>query len=770
MPQKKVDITPSPRVLRMLGQIDFKPWQCLAELIDNSIDSFLDQRGQGFIASNPRVTIELPSEHELQEGDGELVVRDNGAGMSLEQLRQAVRAGYSGNDPVEKMGLFGMGFNISTARLGKKTEVWTTTAESSEWIGVVIDFFQLEKAQTFQIPVLTREKTEYELEIKWHGTEVHVKKLEPDRIRSLTWGAGKAKTRNKLGKIYGRVMASLGITILYSGDNLKPWRHCTWDSKRNVETKEFGYVPAIILIDEKLTPRKYCTTCWVWLNSEEKVCPSCGLNDHLIERQRKLKGWIGVQRYFDKENYGFDLIRNGRVIEELDKSLFYFEDSQGERELEYPIDATHWGGRFVGELEIDFVRVSHQKDSFDKLDPEWKHVIELVRGNSPLRPQIAARMGFARNTSPLAKLFSGYRSGYAGLNDLVPGDTHGIGMNSGIIRDYVERFYNGEEDYQGDEKWFDLVKQAEMAKHGGTTGSTAAGGVPPIVPIPPGEQGLPVPPDTEVSPPDASTVQFDTDKNLSRIYELDIDGIPIAISVLARIEKNEAGKVPFTFQATGTKVEFDYNPQHPLFAESLELPLDCFLVDMAQHFQVLSSRAPRDWPVSTLARKLREEYFPDTLSDITRSSEMASALLKELREHIDEKLPSHAPIDSKIVDKVTYKKIQSRALKAELGNKESVVEMIKAGKFVKYVDNKFLIKIIEMWPEIVMDGEFFSTPYLTLDSNELKKEALQMLLTGIEDAWWLVEEGRYAMSKDMAWRLRYGRALASIKLVQSWRS
>ena len=200
------------------------------------------------------------------------------------------------------------------------------------------------------------------------------------------------------------------------------------------------------------------------------------------------------------------------------------------------------------------------------------------------------------------------------------------------------------------------------------------------------------------------------------------------------------------------------------------MPLDCFLIDLAQHFQVLSSRAPRDWPVSTLTRKLREKYFPETLSDITRSSDLASTLLNELREFIDEILPSHAPIDSKIIDKETRKKIQSRALKAELGNNASVAEMIKAGKFVKYVDNKFLIKIIEIWPEIVMDGEFFSTPYMTLDSSDLKKEAIQMLLTGIDDAWWLVEEGRYAISKDLAWRLRYGRSLASIRLLQSWRS
>ena len=38
MSDNNFDITPSPRVLRMLGQIEFKPWQCLAELIDNSIE------------------------------------------------------------------------------------------------------------------------------------------------------------------------------------------------------------------------------------------------------------------------------------------------------------------------------------------------------------------------------------------------------------------------------------------------------------------------------------------------------------------------------------------------------------------------------------------------------------------------------------------------------------------------------------------------------------------------------------------------------------
>ena len=57
MTTKTFDITPSPRVLRMLGQIDFAPWQCLAELIDNSIDALATSSlaGYGVHSSNAMV-------------------------------------------------------------------------------------------------------------------------------------------------------------------------------------------------------------------------------------------------------------------------------------------------------------------------------------------------------------------------------------------------------------------------------------------------------------------------------------------------------------------------------------------------------------------------------------------------------------------------------------------------------------------------------------------------------------------------------------------
>ena len=118
-----VDLLPHPRILPMLGEINLDQWRCLAELVDNSIDAFLTAKRAGSPIKNPEVHVTLPS---TDHPAAKITVRDNGPGMDQETLANAVRAGWTGNDPVNNLGMFGMGFNIATARLGTQTHVWTT--------------------------------------------------------------------------------------------------------------------------------------------------------------------------------------------------------------------------------------------------------------------------------------------------------------------------------------------------------------------------------------------------------------------------------------------------------------------------------------------------------------------------------------------------------------------------------------------------------------------------------------------------------------------
>ena len=768
----------------MLGQIDFAPWQCLAELIDNSIDAFLEQQRASQPIAHPRISVSLPTLAEVDRGNGALNIEDNAAGMSVEQLQNAVKAGYSGNDPVDKMGLFGMGFNISTARLGRRTEVWTTTTDSTDWTRIIIDFDALESSKSFQAPIESIPKTEAELETPTHGTRISISRLEPNRTKSLIWGAGKARTKKRLGKIYGRVMDSLDISISYDGDRIVAWRHCTWNASRSVPTAEFANVPARIEVDEKLPPRRFCKTCWVWLTDSDTVCSSCGHAENVMQRNRNVRGWIGVQRYFDKEHFGFDLIRNGRVIEDLDKSFFTFRDPNGDDLFEYPRDAIHWGGRLVGELEIDFVRVSHQKDSFDKLDPEWKHVITAIRGDSPLQPKIADRMALPRNTSPLGRLFAGYRKGIAGLKDLVPADANGSGLNTGLVRDYVDKFYAGEKDYQDDSKWYELVLQAERVKRGDSTGADqAAGELPlddepttPTTPVDGGSarQGQPpivgeeATPDGGPATPAKPTVPtLDLDFELSKTYELNwLPGSP-AIAVTAYRHTGAPPAVAFAIQLEGFRVRYDYYPKAAFFEESLQTPVDFLIVDLAQHFLTLSSSTPRETPVSLIAHEIRKKYFAQTLTNVSSAADTAEAILNELRAHYDENLGTQAPIDPKALDPKLVGQVRVRAYQSEAANEEQVEKAIRDGQFARHVDSGFLIDLVQKWPMVGTDGKYFSLPYGTI-APELRESALSTLIQALRDLRWLSEEASGSVSKDLNWRLRYARALASLRLTQSW--
>ena len=143
------NLEPSPRVLPMLGEINLDQWRCIAELVDNSVDGFLKQSRLDSPVPNARVDVILPA----ADKDGATVrIQDNGSGMSVDVLEQAVRAGWSGNNPIDSLGLFGMGFNIATARLGSVTEVWTTRKGEPEWHGLTIDFDELRRQRHFRTP------------------------------------------------------------------------------------------------------------------------------------------------------------------------------------------------------------------------------------------------------------------------------------------------------------------------------------------------------------------------------------------------------------------------------------------------------------------------------------------------------------------------------------------------------------------------------------------------------------------------------------------
>ena len=84
------DLTPTPQLLQILGDLKFKGWQCIAELVDNSIHAILSSRN--ILPENKIIMVSIPTPGKIKSGEP-VIVEDFADGMDDEKLQNAVKAG-----------------------------------------------------------------------------------------------------------------------------------------------------------------------------------------------------------------------------------------------------------------------------------------------------------------------------------------------------------------------------------------------------------------------------------------------------------------------------------------------------------------------------------------------------------------------------------------------------------------------------------------------------------------------------------------------------
>ena len=238
MNAQTIDITPTPRVLSILGDIPFSTWQCIAELMDNSLDAFASARRRGIVIEEPQVSVSWSRENILPR-DREIVIRDNGMGMDLPTLQNAARAGFSNNDPIHNLGLFGMGFNIATAKLGDETLFLSATKEATEWVGIKINFDELQSSGSFLAPVITEPKQSPDES----GTMIVVRRLKEGIISELNTRHA-TLLRKRLEKVYTPILSLREVSISIQGKELGPQPLCVWGESRFVVRRNRKITPS----------------------------------------------------------------------------------------------------------------------------------------------------------------------------------------------------------------------------------------------------------------------------------------------------------------------------------------------------------------------------------------------------------------------------------------------------------------------------------------------------------------------------------------------
>jgi len=768
-------IEPSPRILQMLGHVNFEGWQCLAELIDNSIDAFLRDAEVESSSGPRRIDVALPSYNDLTDGTAVVEVRDNASGMALGEMQDAVRAGYSGNDPVGKLGLFGMGFNVSTARLGRITEILSHRAGDAQWIGLKIDADEMVRNRTWDAPVIREPLVDGDGP---SGTKVRVSQVPRQGVvRSMIWGAAKPALLRKLSRLYHVAIERHAIEIRIGPAALVPWRLCLWTADRSVPSQAWGRVPAVFHVDEALDPLPYCMNCWEWGTPDQTTCVLCEAD--MVVRERRIKGVLGIQRSFSiawgegqLNHYGIDWIRNGRVIETFDKDLFDYinPNDPGQRELDYPVDGTFLGGRIVGELEIDFVPLrSYHKDSFEKSDPAWGEIRRRLRGDAPLRPDIARRYGFERPDTVLARLFDGYRKvSPAGERHLITGHPPGRKKKardpmhtSAELQEWIQGFEDDLEEYRSDARWWEAVQWAERSdvdeELEGTAGS--------VFDVPEGigegsADGEPLEDQTVTDPDPGLSVTVET-AGITR-------NAPQQLTV--RAERVVKGALPdgnaVSVDPRGSEIIFVWDPRHRDFRQGLLHPVDCLVMELAVQVMYRAQVTQRDYPVSAVAQAIAQRAFPQRGEGLDAAAERATGLLQDIRTFLLERLPEAGPQEVNLDDVELLELRRSAAAAGVAGT--GIDELMRSGEFLRHMALVFLPRTAQLFPAILMSEDgFFALDYDGYDTEELRKELRETLYVNLADVAWLVEErpNLGGVLTDLA-RLQLQKSVAALDILE----
>ena len=764
MAHDELDLTPDPRVLQMLGEIDLHQWRCLAELIDNSIDGFLHASRGGHAVDHPDIAVSLPM---ADNEAARITIRDNGPGMSIDTLENAVKAGWSGNDPLSSLGLFGMGFNIATARLGLVSEVWTSREGDPEEVGVRIDLDELRASRNFRVPRLTRAKANH----KEHGTEIVVSRLKADQRRYLARGQNHTTIRKHLSRTYSALLVESEagkIRLTLNGKRISPRHHCLWDASRSVELPDGSTVNPVQLIDAPLAPRRYCVHCMRTLAADEDACPTASPSCKIEETPRRIKGWIGVQRYLHNTEFGIDFIRNGRKIEIGNKDLFKWSDVDTE-EVEYPIDDPRNRGRFVGEIHIDHCRVSYTKDRFERDDPSWREMVRMVRGDGPLRPVAAKKLGYEANQSPLYKLFQAFRrSSPQGKNGLWSRVL--VVKNNDRAQEMAEKFANGETEYLEDDLWWQLVEEQDKEI---------------LVPVDDHDD----PPDDFVDQDDEGTGPDDSGEpdpppppppqrrelhELSRKYVHPTVRVEYEIQAFS-VQSHDPGLVagaPWAFRlddvATRT-YEFLVDLGNEMFRSTTMTPLDALLTELTHRTIDFLKGQAQDVTVAGVLADFRREYCVDSRLDPAEIIAFAVGVLDDIARTVPKLIVSGQGDD--LHAELTEDEKSAVAQRMANRHVPNHPEAVSDGSFFAYADPVSLRGLFSRHPELFLDGKYWEDPYETLDygtprvTEEAKANILSRYDAYLADAVWLANQtpaDLQGTSRDVLIR-----ATCSVRLLRS---
>ncbi len=325
-----INIRPEVSMLSVLKHLNYKAWFAVAELVDNSIQSYLANLDAFRAVEGPdfklRVRIRLDPELSMIE------ITDNAAGIALADFARAFRPAEI---PLDRTGLseFGMGMKAAACWFSDQWCVRTKALGESVERTVRFDISAILSNRTETLGVDERPADPTE-----HYTIITLERLGAKFPQART----QKKLKDHLSSIYRVFLRRGDIELL-------------WD--RDTEPLHFPEV-AILNSPPAATPD---SPALEWRKAI----------DVDFSERRRIHGFAALRAEGSTTHAGFSLFRRNRLIVGSDDETF--------RPLEIFGNANSYRfQRLFGELHVEGFDVSHTKDGF-KWDEHEQEVLDKLR-------------------------------------------------------------------------------------------------------------------------------------------------------------------------------------------------------------------------------------------------------------------------------------------------------------------------------------------------------------------------------------------------------
>ena len=319
-------------IINSYKRLSYSAWHALAEFVDNSTQSYYNNREALDSSENPEsLLVDIVYD---SSGEGLLRISDNSIGMSYSELQDALHVGKPPeiNTGRSKYGLglktaacwFGNIWTVRTKKLGETTEHFIT-----------IDVSKIASGNN---------KLDYKKqEGKQGGT--HYTVIEITHLNRKLSGRTLGKVKEFLSSMYREDFRNNVLTIRWQNEGLK-WKEPEFLEAPDGSTykKDFSFI-----VDDK-----------------------------------PIRGWVGILKDGSRSDAGFSIIQSGRVIKGWPLSWrphLLYGQLEGSNDL--------INQRLVGEIHLDGFQVSHTKDDIQWFGDQEDEVEKLLLENSSELKEIA---------------------------------------------------------------------------------------------------------------------------------------------------------------------------------------------------------------------------------------------------------------------------------------------------------------------------------------------------------------------------------------------